>query len=187
MIGQLDDTDLLHAFKQGNQFAFEQIYKHYYPVLMAMSLKHIKGTGCISDAKDIVSTVLTELWSLHNRKGYFASMQAVTAFLSLVLKRDCIDFLRKKKRGKVQPFDHTDSLVIINDELDMEFLQTLATEKRVLAAVQMLPMRCKQVITLYYLHGLKYREIAAQLQISHRTVENQLRYALKKLRNALTK
>ena len=74
---------------------------------------------------------------------------------------------------------------VVNDELDVELWEKLRQEKRVMDMVDNLPGRSKEVIVLHYLEGLKYREISERLKISPKTVENQLRYALNKLRNAL--
>jgi len=52
-------------------------------------------------------------------------------------------------------------------------------------ALQDLPARGREAIIMYYLHGLSYREIAAKMEISERTVESHLRKALERLRTYL--
>ena len=50
------------------------------------------------------------------------------------------------------------------------------------SALETLPPRCKDVFLLAKLQGLKYREIAEKLEVSEKTVENQMTKAIKLLR-----
>lgn len=45
-----------------------------------------------------------------------------------------------------------------------------------------LPTRCRDIFMMAKLHGMKYREIASSLNLSEKTVENQMTKALKLLR-----
>ena len=49
-------------------------------------------------------------------------------------------------------------------------------------AINSLPEKCREVFILSRMEGLKYREIAERLNISTKTVENQIITALRKLR-----
>ena len=51
--------------------------------------------------------------------------------------------------------------------------------------IEKLPNQCKKVFKLNRFEHLKYKEIAVLLEISERTVENHIAYALKNLRKAL--
>lgn len=52
-------------------------------------------------------------------------------------------------------------------------------------AIRQLPPRCRQVFLLHRFEGHSYRDIARQLGISERTVENQIAHALAVCRKAL--
>jgi RNA polymerase sigma-70 factor (family 1) len=52
-------------------------------------------------------------------------------------------------------------------------------------SIKELPIRCQQIFNMSRLQNLSITEIAQQLKISHRTVENQLSAALKHLRISL--
>lgn len=52
-------------------------------------------------------------------------------------------------------------------------------------AIRQLPPRCRQVFLLQRFEGLSYRDIARQLGISERTVENQIAHALAVCRRVL--
>ncbi|MNY29502.1 RNA polymerase sigma factor [compost metagenome] len=53
--------------------------------------------------------------------------------------------------------------------------------------IELLPEKCQQVFKLSRLEGLKYRDIALQLNISEKTVENHMGNALKILRSRVSK
>jgi len=59
-------------------------------------------------------------------------------------------------------------------------------QERINAAVENLPEKCRRIYRLSKEEHLSYKAIADHLQISPKTVENQLSIALKKLRDALS-
>jgi RNA polymerase sigma factor (sigma-70 family) len=76
-------------------------------------------------------------------------------------------------------FNETDDMTgLFTDEPD-EF------KSRVWKAIRKLPRRRKLIFLLHKVHGLSYMEIAESLEISVKTVDNQMWQALKFLRNAL--
>jgi RNA polymerase sigma-70 factor (ECF subfamily) len=176
------DHEFLKAFTEGDNPAFGRIYKHYYPGLYSTCLKYIRPKGSEEDAKDLVSITFQKLYQ---RRGKIDTMPGITRFLHLALRTASIDFLRRKRAVKETPHDPL-ALVAVNDEIDVEFWENVMKEKKVMEMLEKLPERSKEVIELFYLKGLKYRQIGDQMNISTKTVENQLRYALDKLRNALT-
>jgi len=50
------------------------------------------------------------------------------------------------------------------------------------AIIETLPEKCKEILLLNKMDGLKYREIAIKLNISIKTVEAQMRIAFQKIR-----
>jgi RNA polymerase sigma factor (sigma-70 family) len=178
-----DSDDILIAeLIAGSEQAFARVYKRYYQPLLLTCLRTIRPKGMIQDAQDIVSMTFLKLYE---RRTKMRSQASVTNFLYLAVRTGSIDFLRKAGRSMESSLDITE-LQAANDELDMVFLERIIQEEQVLQLVNELPERSKQVIELYYLQGKKYREIGAELNISPRTVENQLRYALDKLRLVLS-
>jgi RNA polymerase sigma-70 factor (ECF subfamily) len=58
-------------------------------------------------------------------------------------------------------------------------------EEQIKNAIENLPQQCRLIFTLSRQSGFKYAEIAEQLEISVKTVENQMGKALKVLREKL--
>lgn len=180
-MAEFGDQEFIKSFVSGDDKVFGEIYKHYYPGLFTTCLKYIRPRGTVEDAKDIVSITFQKLYE---RRDKINTMPGITHFLYLALRTRSIDFLRRKGRVKETPLDPA-GLQAANDEIDVGFWESVLQEKQVMDMVRGLPERSREVIVLYYLKGLKYREIGEHMDISPRTVENQLRYALDKLRSAL--
>jgi RNA polymerase sigma-70 factor (ECF subfamily) len=75
--------------------------------------------------------------------------------------------------------------VEIARELVDEKVQAHDLESKIFEAMQALPEQCRLVFQLSRFEELKYQEIADQLQISVKTVENQMGKALKLMREQL--
>jgi RNA polymerase sigma factor (sigma-70 family) len=176
------DHEFIKSFVSGDDKAFGEIYKHYYPGLFTTCLKYIRPRGTVEDAKDLVSITFQKLYE---RRDKIDTMPGITRFLYLALRTRSIDLLRRKRWVKETPHDPAGLQATVNDEIDVGFWETVMQEKQVMDMVRGLPERSREVIVLYYLKGLKYREIGEHMDISPRTVENSLRSALDKLRSAL--
>ena len=64
-------------------------------------------------------------------------------------------------------------------------LESDELSKRIAAALQKLPEQCRVIFTMSRFEELKYAEIAAELNLSVKTVENQIGKALKIMREQL--
>jgi RNA polymerase sigma-70 factor (ECF subfamily) len=81
------------------------------------------------------------------------------------------------------------------DELSVEFaspdqnaegrLLTQELSSQINSAVDQLPERCKVIFKLAKEDKLKYKEIASLLQVSIKTIDNQIATAVKKISSAL--
>ena len=66
-----------------------------------------------------------------------------------------------------------------------ELFESRAAQEQVQAALQGLPLDYRETLVMFYLQGLKYREIAAALEIPIGTVKSRLHNGLRRLRAAL--
>ena len=66
-------------------------------------------------------------------------------------------------------------------------IESMELEEKINEALASLPEKCREIFELSRFEGLKYSEIATQLDISVKTVENQMSKALKILREKLLK
>lgn len=179
-MGEYTDIDLLTDFVAGKSNAFREIYDRYYEKLYFISFRILRNK---QEAQDIVLITLNKLFVRH---AAFESLLQVNKFLYLSARNGCINAIRNRQRLARRHLLSIDPDVqAVTDELDAEFLAKLRQEQQVLELVKQLPQRSREVIIMYYLEQMKYNDIAAMLNISPRSVENILRFALQKLRNAL--
>ena len=71
------------------------------------------------------------------------------------------------------------------EKLDTGLIPGEDIEETVMAAINKLPSKCREIFVLNRVEGKKYREISEILGISVNTVENQMGIALRKLRKEL--
>ena len=96
--------------------------------------------------------------------------------LNLALNR-----LRDAQREPVQSLADFDLGGVLDEHEDIRETVARLEEFRVLIeAIQSLPKRCRQVMTLRRIYGLSQKEVAAQLGISEHTVEAQSTIGLDK-------
>jgi RNA polymerase sigma-70 factor (ECF subfamily) len=174
-----DDKSLMECLVAGKENAFREIYDRYYERLFYSCYGIVRNTH---DAEDIVIVTLTKLFT---RRERFETIAQLQNWLYLAARNRCFDLLRgrrvqaerdEKVRELFAPDAENQAL---NSELDVLLIE------KIMALVGELPPQSQQVIRLRYLEGLKYKEISEKLQISPRTVENLLRYALDRLRRRL--
>lgn len=159
-----------------NDAAFELFFKQHFASLCQWC-QHKYGFGT-DITKEVVHTAFIKLWK--HRSTLPAGMP-VKAFLHKVITNTSLDILRHAKvRQRFERFvqqrnDATGSTPPEN--FDAKKLQT-----DIDTAVAELPGQMRIIFELSRYEGLKYAEIAQQLNVSVNTVETQMGRALKKLR-----
>lgn len=150
---------------------FESIFHQYYSPLCNYATK-IVGDEHIS--KDLVQSLFIQLWE----KDKLATVNNLEYFLLRSIKFKCIDYLRARKKHQEIPIEDLPDSPILNDEnLSEEDVEPLL---HFFAAK--LPPKTRRVFLLSRQEGLSYKEIAQELNVSVKTVDNQMGAALKKMR-----
>jgi RNA polymerase sigma-70 factor (ECF subfamily) len=173
----INDKYLLEEVKSGNKKAFEQIFKIYYEDLCRYALFLSSG---VADTEDIVQDIFFKMWI--NRKDFILT-SSLKSYLFTAVKNSVINIIKhegiKEKYIQYQK-NYEDSSEnpdkIENSELGNK-INTIISE---------LPERRREIFIMSKLEGLKYKEIAEKLNISVKTVENQMGEALKFLREKLS-
>ncbi|MDB6169139.1 MAG: polymerase subunit sigma-24 [Verrucomicrobia bacterium] len=103
------------------------------------------------------------------------------AFLFATARNLALDRLRRHDVSRTDPLGEIDALHVL-DEGD-GIPETVARHQELALlteAIQSLPARCRQILTLRKLYGLSHREIAARLGLSESTVSNQILIGIEK-------
>lgn len=159
---------------------YQKVYKEYAPLLMRFATKFVSSFY----AEDIVHDVFLKLW---DRQVFLLPDAEIKKVLYVAVRNACIDQLRKVSQEQ----DYVDrrAIQLKLDELDFyEASDELFMRKDLLDLLQKkideLPERSREIFRMSYFEGLKAAEIAERLDLSVRTVENQLYRALVTLRKS---
>jgi len=154
----------------------EEIFKANYSPLCNYATKFIDDKHL---AKDIVQAVFIQLWE----KDKLNNLDVPEPYLMNCVKYKCIDYLRSPNREKeilseVLPDLRNEEILTLQEEDILPMMHYFADK---------LPEGMRKVFLLSRQGGMIYKEIANKLNISVKTVENQMGSALKKLRQLLRK
>lgn len=145
-------------------------YKHLYRPLGMYALRLI---GDVDEAEDIVQEVFGTLVD----RGNDVSVATVKPYLYRAVHNRALNWLRDN-RGE-------ESIEGI-EEVTEEDIDTSERDARLWVEIGRLPQRCREVFLMAKRDGLSHAEIAEELGISVKTVENQMTKALSRLREALS-
>lgn len=154
--------------------AFHEFYKIYFNKIYRVAFSLVKNREM---AEEIVEDVFFNFWQIRDR---YAEIRNIDNYLFISTKNLSFHYLKKDKNmlkvavenfSKLQVYRQNPEKVMLTHELEV-FLDD---------AVERLPDRCKEIFKLARMKGLKYKEVAKLLNISVKTVENQIAIALKKL------
>ncbi len=174
---QAADLALLARLREGDEAAFDTIFRNWYEQLVALGDRMVRDRAA---AEEIAQEVMLELWRRRDRLAADGSAQA---YLYTATRNRALNYLRHLRvRAKGEPF-------LLPDETASERADSRAVESEIEAAIRgaitELPPRCREVFELSRMQGLKYGEIAQTLGVSVKAVEAQVGKALKLLRERL--
>ena len=150
---------------------FEKLFKDHYEALANYAFSILRNKD---DAEDIVQDVFIKLWQ--NSPDVIHTPQ-VKFYLLTAVKNGCISFLRKQAGKKfVQP----DNLQLATNEESRD--HSIDPAKLAGEAISSLPAQCAVVFKMSRFGKLTYGQIARELGISVKTVENQVGKALRIMR-----
>jgi len=136
-------------------------------------------------AEEITSDVFIRIWERRSVPEY-ARIRSCRLYLFMCVKNASLNYLRDSKRPEQLDLDHislADWKLETNPE---ELMITAEMAGRLNKAISELPVRCGIIFRLIKEEGLSYKEAAQLLDVSEKTVENQIGIALKKIRQAIS-
>ncbi|MBS0662901.1 MAG: sigma-70 family RNA polymerase sigma factor [Verrucomicrobia bacterium] len=125
----------------------------------------------LSDVDDVVQEAMTRVWRAHEA----GPVESAKAFLFSTAQNLAIDEMRRRKIVTFEPVAEMAELSVYAEGPSAADVAARNQELEILTkAIQQLPDRCRQVLTLRKIYGLSQKEIAQQLGISEHTVEAQV-------------
>ncbi|MFM9944206.1 MAG: RNA polymerase sigma-70 factor [Bacteroidia bacterium] len=153
---------------------FEQIYKTYQPGMVNFANYYLKNE---QEAIDTVQEIFMNIWQ---KKEDFLLTENPKAYLMTSVKNRCLNKLTRKKYEQ-KPLDTLND-VFISEDNTIANIEARQMEAAIKNSVGNLPDKCKEIFILSRYEHMSYKEIAALLGLSVKTVENQIGNALKMIR-----
>jgi RNA polymerase sigma-70 factor (ECF subfamily) len=158
---------------------FEKIFRHYRPGLCGFAHSIVNNH---SDSEEIVHDVFISVWEKRNN---LTLDHGLKSYLFTAVKNRCLNHLKKARLPFAEMPDEFEAKSHTHGA--DKVLEGRELEKQVTDAINELPPKCKQAFLLSRMYEFSYREIAEVMEISTKTVENQIGIALKHLKHRLGK
>ncbi|MBT8231292.1 MAG: RNA polymerase sigma-70 factor [Bacteroidia bacterium] len=170
------DAELLKVFVDDSSKGIELIFKQYYEVLCRTAVRITKEQNL---AEDIVQEVLYELY----KKSDKVKIESLIGYLKRSVYNRSLNKI-KSNRDFVDA-DEISYELTDNASSSHEAMEYQELEEFISASIDKLPEKCRLVFVLNRFEQFSYKEVAQKLNISVKTVENQMSKALKFLRGEM--
>jgi RNA polymerase sigma-70 factor (ECF subfamily) len=129
-------------------------------------------------AEEIVSDVFIKLWQMRAR---LSEVDNLKVYLYTIARNCSLNYLERNADSRVIGLENLDSGTFVEgtSPADLCISADLANQMR--RIVQQLPPQCRLIFQLVREEGLRYKEVAAILDLSAYTVRNQLAIAVQKI------
>ncbi|WP_341840252.1 RNA polymerase sigma-70 factor [Chitinophaga caseinilytica] len=177
-------TDTAALFRkmtaENDQLAFRQFYDHFFVTLFRFTCSLLKEREV---AEEITHDVFVQCWQKRHELGDVRNPQV---YLFVAARNKVVDHARRQSQLRSLPLQESDEEQLQFSPDPEQLLITSEMMGKMEEAIRELPPKCREIFILVKQYGLRYKEVAAILELSTKTVENQLAIALKKLTTAVT-
>jgi RNA polymerase sigma-70 factor (ECF subfamily) len=171
------DRLLLLKLREGNTEAFDALYEKHWQSTYASAFKRLQDAD---QAKDITQEIFLQLWLKREEN----EIDNLRAYLFTAVKNKVLNWIERQRR--FTPV--ADLLLELKTSLDQTDAEVL--KKEFMSAYEVLlnslTASQQQIFRMRYQQDLSTIEIAEQLEISRKTVQNQLGKAVAQIRSSLT-
>ncbi len=163
-----------------DQAAYKELFTSLYSPLLLFAKSIVKSKQA---AEEIVSDVFIKIWE---RRRELEKIDNLKVYLYVSTRNTAINYLSRDKHGITNALDEVHAEFTSIDFDPEQLLITAEMLALIRLAIDQLPPKCKIIFKLVKEDGLKYREVAEILNLSIKTVENQLAIALQKIGNTVS-
>jgi RNA polymerase sigma-70 factor (family 1) len=162
-----------------DETAYRELFFTFYKPLLQFANSFVQSREV---AEEVVSDVFIGLWE---RRRHLEDVQNIRVYLYVCTRNAALKYLSRQQKHLSITLDDLKVELESTYNNPEQLLLTAEMRYRIQQAVNQLPPRCKIIFKLIREDGLKYREVAEILNISVKTVDNQLATALRKIGNAI--
>ena len=171
----------LAALRAGDENALRRIFDRHYPLLLGDVYRIVPDED---SCQDIAQEVFVELWRKRSELDIHTSLRA---YLRRAAVNRALNFIKTNRRFVYDESDIPDDTADFSARDISRKKEQETLEAALHTAIEALPEKCRVVFSLSRFEHKSHREIADQLGISVKTIENQITKAMKMLREALVR
>lgn len=177
---KLIGNDIVERISKDDKSAFEEMFRAYYTEMCRYCLRFVRDETV---AEEVVQEIFLTIWE---RRAALSITSSVKAYLYTAVKNRSFNYIKLQLPKEQKKVDIEEIGVIdkSSDSIEEEIVNS-ELHAYVRAAIDSLPPKCRIIFNLSRNSGMTYKEIAEELDLSVKTVENQVGVALKKLRAQL--
>jgi len=159
----------------GDEIAFQQLFSLFSNGLSRFSYSILKNKEL---SEEVVSDVFFKIW-VHRKR--INEIENIKAYLFTSTRNISLNYLSKEKRERAVLMEDIIVPLPINEICPESELISKELKEAIGKAIDHLPERCKLIYSLAKIEQLKYKEIASILDISVKTIDQQLTIAVRKI------
>lgn len=172
-------VQLQQELAAGSEAALKKLYELFSERLFHFTLAIVHNREL---AEEIVADVFIQTWK---KREKIAVMENVIWYLYIMAKNISLNYLRKEQKQKFIEIDVVNLPVYTIEPMAVQHLITKDFLLSIAKAINELPPKCRLIFKLVKDDGLTYKETAELLNLSIKTVENQMGIALKKMHTTI--
>lgn len=159
--------------------AYKNLFFHFFLPLKSFSSAILKSNEM---AEEVVSDIFLEIWV---RRKQLEQVENLHMYLYISVRNASLRKLQQIQKTSTLSLDDMKVDFASHDPNAETNLVTHELSDKIAIAIEQLPQQCKLIFKLAKEDKLRYKEIAQMLNISVKTIDNQLSIALKKIASVL--
>lgn len=175
---EFPETGQMEAIRAGDLSTYEMLFKTWYQPLCQYAYSFLQDR---EDAEEIVQSTFVNVWE---KRESLAIHTGVKPYLYAMVRNASLNAIKHEKIRQ-RHADHSLQMADQGYNSVSGTIQGAELESLIQKAIEQLPEQCKLIFKMSRYEELKYAEIAEQLNLSVKTVENQIGKALKIMRENL--
>ena len=173
-----DIEEIILRLKKDEKSALDDLFDYYYPRLFHFSKSILKIE---TEVDDILQEVFVKLWLNRQKIG---NAETFNSYIFTITKNEVLNLIRTNLRNnsfKNELFQRS-----VAEEFQIQSqLEFKEVKSGIDQVVSQLPEKRRQIFILSRTEGFSNKEIAQQLNISEKTVEDHITHAIKKIKTSL--
>ena len=159
--------------------AYKELYDLLFYGLHRFSYAFVKSNEV---AEEIVSDVFVKLWQI---SGKLMEIENLKVYLYTIAKNFSLNYITKNYKNAIVNIDSIDIEAVVEIKSMEELYISADIVQKIRLVIQQLPPKCRIIFQLVKEEGMKYKEVAAVLNLSVLTVRNQVAIATRKIGETL--